>query len=194
MAGEKKNTELSIIYLSAESREIYLRDVLAGSNYMDQEEYVPEIFWCRSGGLEIVINEYLVIFRSLDFYNLCKIVAFLLHVLYKIEGKTSSWFDEESPNGVTIYSTGGNSLTVNIISESVSVSYLRKGNTADNKVRGERFFADIILDKDAFFNATKTALAEYFVILEEIVSDNPENETAGTMKGFLAVWQYIQAA
>ncbi len=191
MESGKKSTELSIIYLTGDNREVYLRDVLAGSSYMGQEEYVPDNFWCRSGGLEIVIDEYRVIFRSLDFYNLCKIVAFLLHALYKIKGRTSSWFDEESTDSVNVLTTGGHSLTVKIISENVSLSFLRNGVTSDNKVRGERFFTDVILDKSEFYDATKTALSEYFVMLEEIINDNPDDTTAATMKGFLGVWRAI---
>ncbi len=191
MVSDKKSTELSIIYQSADNGEVFLRDVLTGNDYIDEEGYEPGNFWGCCGGLEIVIDEYKVIFKSLDFHYLCKVINFLLHTLYKIKGKTSSWFDDGSPDSVTVQTTGGNSLIITVLSENVSISYLRKGETTDNEVRGDRFFAAILVNKNDFFNATAIALGEYFVILEQIINDNPGNNIADTMKAMLAVWKAV---
>ena len=188
----KRKVELSILYLSQDNQVSFIGDFLDGKDILDPSEYEPKVFWGCSGGLEILVNDYQVVFRSTDFHFLIKVVSFLLHCLYKIENKTSSWFDEESSGDVIVYTTSSYLLIVKVDNDKVQISYLNRDKEASNKIRRDRFFENIIFQKQDFYDATHLALSEYFAMLENIMNDFPENSTLETIKAYLQVWEEIR--
>ena len=97
--------EVCLSYYSKGGKEVQLFDLLYRHDAMDLHAYVPINFWCSMGGIEIVINGYLTIFHSCNFYVFVKITNFLIHSVYWVKGVSSSdWYDidDEYPNDVVL--------------------------------------------------------------------------------------------
>lgn len=187
------NIEIFVIYSSNTGREKFFFDIVRQEDIMDIEHYTPKGFWGIDGGIEIVIDGYCSIFRSTDFHYLVKATSFLLHSLYWTQSKKSEWFDvdDDYPDDIVLRNTNNDLLRIGkgnenelIISyTSVSENYL--------KVRGDRFFENILISQDAWINACKQALSEYFDMLLKITQDNPREDSSKTMMNYYYVWQNI---
>ncbi|KAM3091640.1 hypothetical protein ACKFKF_32810 [Phormidesmis sp. 146-12] len=190
----QNSLEVAVLYYSDEGREASFTDLVNNREVMDLKHYEPSAFWSVSGGFDVTLNGYSSIFHSCNFYCLVKATSFLIHSLYWIKGKQSEWFDtnDDFPNDVLINPTPNTMLRLQRITKSeVVFSYSPLDNNYAHK-RGDRYFSDIRLDSDAWFEQTNLALGEYFKILEFVIDKGDKSERiVETMTEYLKVWKDI---
>jgi len=176
--------EIFVLYERKGGAIVPFVSIVEGKDIMDIEDYEIEGFWGACGGIRIVFDKYCIIFDSVDFHHLFKIINFLLHSLYLLNGKDSYGMfpiDEDYPNDVVVKSTAGWLLRLKDLNQDLfllsyehnDVSYLRK--------RGDRFFEGIAINKLIWKSAARIALDEYFSVLLDAVKasgDAPRNQTA----------------
>ncbi|MDO6429649.1 hypothetical protein Q4E93_03540 [Flavitalea sp. BT771] len=189
----RQQLEICILYWSKNGREVRFIDIVKDNDSIDMDEYAPEAFWSAMGGFEVTLNRYKTIFHSSDFHYLVKVTNFLIHSLYWIKGRTSDWFDKDEafPNDVIVKSTGNNLIRLHSIDDKeISFSYTSSKDILISE-RGERFFEQVILDKQEWFKQTDIALKEYFDTLINIINRNESTEINKLMLEYYDVWEAI---
>jgi hypothetical protein len=188
----KNSLEVAVLYYSDEGREASFTDLVNNQQVMDLKHYEPSAFWSVLGGFDVTLNGHFTIFHSCNFYCLVKATSFLIHSLYWIKGKQSEWFDtnDDFPNDVLINPTPNTILRLQRITTSDLIfSYLPLNNNYTYK-RGDRYFGDIRLNVNAWFEQTNLALGEYFKMLTLVLDKSDKSESLfHTMTEYLKVWQ-----
>jgi hypothetical protein len=186
--------EINIIYYSEQGREVLFTDLVNEVDVMDESHYDASNFWSIFGGFDVTINGYLTVFRSCSFYCLVKATSFLIHSLFWIKGRRSEWFDtdKEFPNEVTINPTPNAILKLQMLSESeILFSYTPIDPNYVAK-RGDRYFKDIVININDWFEQTDIALSEYFKILSFVVAQaSDSNRVREVMKEYLQVCKNV---
>jgi len=188
-----KEIQIMCIYRSDVGREVEYYYLSNKTELMDEADYLPAKFWQTMGGISIIINKYNTIFSSTDFYNIVKINTFLLHTLYWLKEKESSWFDvdDDYNNDVVVY-TGTNDLLK--LSEKnqdelvLSFTPVKDKQATD---RTDRYFSNETFTKEAWYNAAHLALSEYFSILQEVVKRDPSHPSSKIMLEYYNVWSSL---
>ncbi|PSL26425.1 hypothetical protein [Chitinophaga ginsengisoli] len=176
--------EIFVLYERRGGAVVPFVDLIGNRDIMDVEDYEIESFWGACGGIRIVFDKYRIIFDSVDFHHLFKIIDFLLHSLYLLNGKDSFGIfsiDEDFPNDVVVKSTAGHSLRLeNLNGDTLLLSYKHREMSYARR-RGDRFFEGIAINKVAWKSAARIALEEYFSVLLNIVKASgnaPRNRIA----------------
>ena len=184
------NLEILLIYRSPQGRETDYFRLSDGSDAMDEGDYEAAAFWQSGGGLSVTRNGHHTVFLGTDFYNTVKAVSFLLHALYKIQHKTSDWFDENEDNAVSVRMTSGDELRLTgFESDTLTLSYLPKENRLHR--RGDRYFESETFSKKAWAAESYKALEEYFTVSENVIHFSENDRNIQPMKEFLQVWKLI---
>ncbi len=187
------NLEINILYWSSKGREVPFRFIINHTDTMDFDDYEAKTFWHLIGGFEVTLEGCKTIFHSSDFHYLVKATSFLIHSMYWIKGKESDWFDKDDtyPNDVIIKSTSNNLISLtNLSPEELSFSYTtNKENEIHN--RGDRFFKNIRLNKQEWYEASNKALEEYFEILKQIADKQHDDPTSKIMMKYYRIWKNI---
>ncbi|SFM74918.1 hypothetical protein SAMN05428949_0657 [Chitinophaga sp. YR627] len=190
-----KELEIFVLYEKMGGAVVPLIDLIEDRNMMDIEDYEIDRFWGSSGGIRIVLDGYCVIFDSVDFHYLFKCINFLLHSLFLVHGKDASGIfpiDENHPDDVIVKTTGGNVLHLkNLSREDFSISY-KRSDTFNSRRRGERFFEEIIINKDVWKSSAGIALDEYFSILLSIINNSSNASGIRTAMEFYHYWLEVK--
>lgn len=186
--------EINILYYSDEGRESRFSDIVNNIDCLDIEDYETEAFRNLMGGFEVTINGFNTIFHNPDFYPLTKATGFLIQSLYWIQDQPTSFFEKEDifPNQISIRSTGNNVIRLQEYNENeLAFSYLPARGRVPQ--RGNRFFSDVVLNKQEWFKQADIALQEYFSVLLYILKTNSYSSTCDTLLEYYDTWNTISA-
>lgn len=186
--------EIFTIYRSNEGRETSFFNIVNSKDLMDDEHYEPSNFWNCMGGLSICINQYQTVFCSTNFYNLVKATSFLIHSLYWIKSRRSDWFDidDDYPHNVIVRITSTEILMLRQIDERELFLSFFSSERNHVRQRGDRYFENIAINKNDWYNASMIALSEYFTMLVKVVQNNPTDDTCKIMMSYYDVWRDIE--
>lgn len=186
-----KELEIFVLYEKEGGAVTPFLDITRGMDMMDIEDYEIEGFWGAAGGIRIVVNGYCIIFDSVDFHYLFKIINFLLHSLFMLNGKSISGIfpiDEEFPDDIVVRTTGGKLLHLKSVSENEFLLSYKHKDKFHLRERGDRFFEDIVIDKLSWKVAAGIALDEYFSVLLDAVNASPGASRNRTAMEFYQYW------
>ncbi len=187
--------EIFFLYCSnSRGEDISFTEIVQQKNILDGEDIEPSNFWGISGGVQILVNNYNTVFRSVNFHYLVKATNFLIHSLYWIKGIQNDRFDSDDdyPNDVVVRTTSNELLRLRSNSEKEVVLSFSHSERNHIWQRGDRYFENIIINKDDWYNASKLALSEYFEVLLRAVQSNPNDSTSKTMMGYYEGWRNIE--
>ena len=191
---EIRSVEIFILYdYDAMSSEVTFLEIANHTIGLDHEDYKPVNFWDITGGLQIAVNHYLLLFHSANFYNVVKITNFLIQTLYWIKSEKCErfWLGEYFPVDIAIDTTNEESLRLEKFEDDLMLSFthIEKGY---KRKRGDRYFEKIIIKKNDWVLAANLALDDYFKVLREIVNGGEkDDETSLIMTDYYAVWKYV---
>lgn len=190
-----KALEIFVLYEKWGGAVVPLIDLIESKDMMDIEDYDIEEFWGAGGGIRLVLDEYCIVFDSVDFHYLFKCINFLLHSLFLLHGKDASGIfpiDENYPDDVIVKTTGGNLLHLeNLSGEYFLLSY-KRSDTFNSRRRGERFFEGITINKPVWESAARIALDEYFSILLSVIENSPNAPRIRTAMEFYHYWLEVK--
>ncbi|PUZ24702.1 hypothetical protein DCC81_10150 [Chitinophaga parva] len=163
--------KIFILHRAARGREATFHDIDRHLDAMDEADYAPARFKEAGGGISIVLNNYLTLYRSTDFKAASDIVYFLL--------QSVSWLDDHQqeaapsiPDGVTLYMTNGDIIRLTKVDDdTIAISYDRLNTRIPVTPRSNMFFSDVLVSKQEWVSAAIVALKEYQRILDWIVEE-----------------------
>ncbi len=184
------NLDIFVIYSSNEGRNDLFEASLPG---MDIEHQNPSGFLNAGGGICIYFDKYINIFYSTNYYVLLYPVCFLTHSLYWLRNeKCDEWFDtnDNYPYDVVIVYNNELLRIQNVDENNINLSFTL---LEERKIKTRRnpYFKDIIINKNDWYNATQTALGEYFKVLLEVISYEPNDEKAKILLQYYDVWNKL---
>lgn len=184
------SVDIFVIYSSNEGRNDLFESPIG---MLDIAHQNASGFWGAGGGISIYFDKYINIFYSTNYYVGLYPVNFLIHSLYWLRNeKCDEWFDtnDNYPDDVTITYNDELLRIQNINENNVSLSFiLLEGRKI--KRRRNPYFKDIIINKNDWYNATQIALNEYFKVLLDVISYEPNDEKTKILLKYYDVWNKL---
>lgn len=170
--------KIFILYRAVRGREATFHDIDRHLDAMDEADYAPARFIETGGGISIVLNNYLTLYRSTDFKAASDIVYFLL--------QSVSWLDDNPqeieppfPGGITLYMTNGDRIRLaKVDDDTIGLSYDRLNTRIPVTPRSNMFFNDVQVSKQEWISAAVIALREYQRILDWIIEEGNAEDHA----------------
>jgi hypothetical protein len=156
------------------------------------EEFTDEEFYSILGGLELIANKHFIFFQECNYYDLSFCVSFLLNTLKALgvyHGIADTDIDSNTKEVVLVgIVPNRNELTFSIDNGFIRLSYKWTGV----KSRNEFSFENITVDIQAWIDAAKAALNEYYELTERLYGLFDEMKKTSVLYTFLMDWKAFQ--
>lgn len=175
--SDASTIKIFILYRAVRGREAIFHDIDRHLDAMDDADYAPARFMEAGGGISIVLNSYLTLYRSTDFKAASDIVYFLLQSVSWLNDLPET--DPPFPGEVTLHMTNGDTLRLAKAGDDIiAINYDRLNTRIPVTPRSNMFFSDVQVSKQEWISATVVALKEYQRILDWIVEEGSAEDHA----------------
>ena len=188
-----ENLEITIYQYSRQGRKIEYSSLQNERSHFDPEDYNAEFFWGATGGISIKVENYKVILDCDEFYVALRAIDFLLQSLAWIYETELNWLDLDvkHPDDVAIRFQSGNILRLaKFDQKSLALSYVPQGLQYTNQ-RGDSFFRNHHISKEAWASATKIALSEYFDVIDHVTCMDHGDQSSQILSDYSEAWKKL---
>lgn len=163
--------KIFILYRAVRGREATFHDIDRHLDAMDDADYAPARFMEAGGGISIVLNNYLTLYRSTDFKAASDVVYFLLQSVSRLNDNLQET-DPPFPGEVALHMTNGDTLRLAKAGDDIiAINYDRLNTRIPVTPRSNMFFNDVQVSKKEWTSAAVAALKEYQQMLDWIVEE-----------------------
>jgi hypothetical protein len=170
--------KIFVLYRAARGREATFHDIDKHLDAMDEVDYSPRGFMEMGGGISIVLDNYLTLFRSTDFKMALDVVYFLAQSVSWLNGQHYDVTPAYAGQAVQHTLSGDMIRLEKAGADNIAISYERVNTRIPLTTRGSMFFNDVQVSKQAWLAAAVIALTEYQRMLDWVAEEGNAEDNA----------------